>query len=1134
MFSFAIKHMSNETPGKILASRTIGAVDGTIKPVRKHYDLSTSYLINENRYDAEVQWLEGDATAYINTGIVAKKGVGLHYKGKADDTGAYAYIGASAGTGVRSIRFSPGNVNSGGIRRLRFYVGGTAIALDVGTPTYSTGGGRTAEIKITTSPSTSESKEISAEYDVYGVRGISTYSSSSFPAGSLPIYVFAVNAAGNPNGPNKSRFYFVKLFEDGVLVRDYIPVRIGNVGYMYDKVSKTLCAAEGGGAFTVGPDIDEKIYDSELEYIDLTGNSYLELNYKADDILSVVSEIRTIGTNSMNPTTYIYQVFGSSSGRLDGICYDNNYDQYWCTTGMSAPLCSIFFSKDDRKDPDTSSSPSNRSASYYIFPTATQRRNMLVFAEFSNNRIIPAQHTRSNHFQLWENNETLFDLIPVRIGTSAYWYNDITEELYSSSGTGEFVSGPDVQPYISSENYPSDEPIPVYGNFPSGTYSALSYVPEFAHRRFVGWYDSPSFTNQILSSDSIIYDVSAVYARWQEPTTVTFDATTNGGAMPSAWVSPDYYEGQPYGTLPEPEKDGETFIGWYTSGGTRVTESSSVSSGTLTARYMSISYATTFTVTTTSSYKNTGIYSATRYSSSDPIIVDWGDDTIDIIDGNISQLTHTYSSVGTFTVRISDNISTFAPSYNNSTWYNTTSQNRYTLKTVTALSNKITALTSYAYYYCAALTSVVIPQSASTVPTYCFYYCSSLTGVTLPDSVTSIGDYAFSYSGLRSSSFELPLALKSIGSYAFSNITNSYFTALTIPSLVTNIGQNAFYYCYYLHPVFEYNSTNTLTLGTYAFAYTMYNGSAVTLDLSQRKITSIPASCFYYCRYLKEIIWPYRLTTINASAFRYCFYVAAAEGEIVIPEGVTTIGGTYAFANCSYLTSVTLPSTLGNLNNYTFYYCTRLATIHAHRLTAPTVSAATFGNSSTYYTGRTSYSAGTNRLYVLSGASGYTSSYWSSVLCNASCCGYTLEEMPYFRYYNDDSENNLVFDIRSYYPTTWYNTVFGTVTYNGTVEYVNAYLGQSAREATAESGTTVAGTVLLNTKAEAAKSSISDPVGPSAGSVVGSFLDTGGENLSPESKRTRVILGRAGAWLFGPFRSNQYIGAGYYAEIGVQ
>jgi hypothetical protein len=39
-----------------------------------------------------------------------------------------------------------------------------------------------------------------------------------------------------------------------ILVRDFIPVRVGNVGYMYDKVSGQLFGNSGTGNFILGPD----------------------------------------------------------------------------------------------------------------------------------------------------------------------------------------------------------------------------------------------------------------------------------------------------------------------------------------------------------------------------------------------------------------------------------------------------------------------------------------------------------------------------------------------------------------------------------------------------------------------------------------------------------------------------------------------------------------------------------------------------------------------------------------------------------------------------------------------------------------------------------------------------------------
>lgn len=612
--------------------------------------------------------------------------------------------------------------------------------------------------------------------------------------------------------------------------------------------------------------------------------------------------------------------------------------------------------------------------------------------------------------------------------------------------------------------------------YPSGTYEDLDYIPSWEHHRFYGWYTTATTPSQledtsgisVTSADSIVYDIKTVYARWQIPATVSFDATTGGGMMPSGWTAPDYYVGQPFGSLPEPTKSGEVFLGWFTSGGTRVTESSAVPSSTvvLTARYQAVTYATKLEVQPTSSYTKFGIYSTTARDASAPTVVDWGDGKYDVVYGNISQLVHEYASAGTYEVGISDSISSFGISTNDSTWYGTTSQVRYTMKKVKTISSNIMTYPSHAFYYCSAMTDVLFPSNASftSIPTYCFYYCSSLKNITIPSTVTTIssyafaycngssfntitipatvtsiqnnafyycyylnnitfesggsltlGTYTFSYCGYYSAfdidmsprtitsipsycfsycrylrNFTWPQNCTSINSYAFQYCNQSTFTSITIPATITNIGSYAFYYCYYLTNVTFESSETTLSLGTYAFAYCGYY-SKLDIDLSPRIITSISNYCFYYCRYLGTVTFPRNCTSIGTYAFYHAWEQSGVGSPtFTIPEGITSIGQ-YAFAYTYYLAGITIPSTCSTINNYAFYYAQRLATITCNRTTAPTVYSGTFGNSNTYYTGRNSYSAGTNKLVIPVGATGYDSSYWADPLCNSSKCGFHIE-----------------------------------------------------------------------------------------------------------------------------------------------
>ena len=88
-----------------------------------------------------------------------------------------------------------------------------------------------------------------------------------------------------------------------------------------------------------------------------------------------------------------------------------------------------------------------------------------------------------------------------------------------------------------------------------------------------------------------------------------------------------------------------------------------------------------------------------------------------------------------------------------------------------------------AFYNCASLTSITIPDSVTSIGGSAFYGCSSLTSVTLPDSVTSIGNYAFYYCSSLTS-ITIPDSVTSIGNYAFNGCTameNIYIYSIVPP-----------------------------------------------------------------------------------------------------------------------------------------------------------------------------------------------------------------------------------------------------------------------------------------------------------------------------------------------------------------
>ena len=955
-------------------------------------------------YDAEVEYIESTGTQYIDTGIVPTQTTKIKF----------AYLLTQAPTDSFAAAFGCMGATGGASSSENTY-SGFALFNNPAVPVQARVGKNTAaNIVSDISVAANVRYEGEVQFGRMQLNG-TEYTQSGSGSWITMIRSICTHTANDDSSTFnrrfvQARFFSFSIYDGSTLVRDFIPVRVGTEYCLYDKANQTggdngdgLYHNKGTGAFkgsvdkpsagtkflvsrvmgnvvgTIKPvrkhyDIvisytihegngntptmvnanfpsgkytaldytpvwehhrfagwsTKPPYDAEVEYLESTGAQWIDTGVAVSDPSTVAIEIdedicQPLGfthQNVVSGTWLARYAPPTVAGSL--YIYYKNYSNRYIETATETRKTSVYDGSSGYYENGT------QIASFVasVGSDSISNKNWFYGACYDfNTNSVDLRNARAGKIyslKIHVSGVLVRYFVPVRVGTVGYLYDKVSGTLFGNAGTGAFVLGPDVSVVTGK---------------------------------------------QITPATSVIYGINDVYATWQSPTTVTFDATTNGGTMPSGWTSPDYYEGQPYGTLPEPTKSGEVFLGWFTSGGTRVTESSTVTTGTLTARYAAVTYDTSFQVTTTSSYRKTGIYSATSRNSSNPTVIDWGDGNTDVVYGNISQLTHTYSSNGTFTVQVNNNISNIALSTNNSTWYDTTSQNRHTVKKLTALGANITALPSAAFMYCSAMTDALLPSNAlfKTIPQNCFAYCSVLKPVAIPSKVTTITDRAFQY------------------------ITGSQFSSVTIPATVTYIGQYAFYNCNYLKNIIFGASSTTLTLGTYAFAYCFYQASAAgTIDLSARKITSIPNYCFYYCRYLKGITWPQGLTSIGGSAFRYCFYYSASTGTIEIPEGVTSISGTYAFANCLYLTAVTLPSTLTNLNNYTFYYCTRLATITSNRSTAPTVSSATFGNGTSYYTGRTSYSAGTNRLYVPAGATGYDSGYWRDPLCSSTRCGFTL------------------------------------------------------------------------------------------------------------------------------------------------
>ncbi|MBO7483572.1 MAG: hypothetical protein J6T55_00395, partial [Alphaproteobacteria bacterium] len=179
----------------------------------------------------EVEYLESTGTQYIDLGITSKSSMRAKSKFNLANVSAQAVFGSAT-------------------------VSATGVGVFFGTA--ATGAVYCNKTDTPISPSLTLVANTNYEFDMslttVSINGVN-YTASTTSDNNYNMLLFARILAGNVDRRISGKIYYFKLYDNGVLVRDFIPVLAPDgEACMYDKVTKKLFCNAGTGTFKTNKD----------------------------------------------------------------------------------------------------------------------------------------------------------------------------------------------------------------------------------------------------------------------------------------------------------------------------------------------------------------------------------------------------------------------------------------------------------------------------------------------------------------------------------------------------------------------------------------------------------------------------------------------------------------------------------------------------------------------------------------------------------------------------------------------------------------------------------------------------------------------------------------------------------------
>ena len=196
--------------------------------------LGSTKVYQKLPYDAQVEYLQSSGTQYIDTGFVPNNESGFYVR---------SYCSISGGTNICL------GVRENSSTQSRWWINFSSF-IEFGWNEWESSGITNSANNWVEVENNFLNKRVGK---IDGINRKTKY--STLETITRCAYIFGTNLGGDVAYSFRGKISNVKISQGTEIVMDFIPVRVGSTGYMYDKVSNQLFGNAGTGSFTLGNDI---------------------------------------------------------------------------------------------------------------------------------------------------------------------------------------------------------------------------------------------------------------------------------------------------------------------------------------------------------------------------------------------------------------------------------------------------------------------------------------------------------------------------------------------------------------------------------------------------------------------------------------------------------------------------------------------------------------------------------------------------------------------------------------------------------------------------------------------------------------------------------------------------------------